>query len=526
MSKKQLLLIYFFSLAFFLIISLIQKTPGYMDASYYYLMGRQVASGNWLREPIIWNYLSNPTAIPNNSFTYWMPFPSILTAIGILIGGTGNYLYSRFAFIILAALIPIINILITMRFTKNKYLVLLSGFFGIASGYYLQYMTITETFLPYMVLGGLFILVLQDLFEKPNNYLKITSLGLIAGCLHLTRADGILWFISGFFVILFFLAKPTQKNHRWFINAMVFSLGYLLIMSPWYVRNVVVFHSLFPTGSNLSLFFTNYNDLFTYAPEKITFHRLIISGVNQLFLVRWKSLLSNLGNLIGTFGEILLFPFMIVGVWKLRKEKITIFSSIMLGLILLEMSLAFPFAGERGGFIHSACSLQCFFWSISSIGFEAAISKIAKIRKWTVQKSIPLLGNTLLIILALTTTAFFYSKVIGEQNSTNIKMWDRNYSVLKDLGSYMDQIDSISSPVMINDSPGYFAINQKPAIQMTVGTLTEAVDAMNKFGSKYLIIGADHTDEYEPLYENKIENAQFVFIKQIDEYKIFKVIEK
>ncbi|HQN44554.1 MAG TPA: hypothetical protein PLA25_10495, partial [Anaerolineaceae bacterium] len=62
-----------------------QRSPGYMDSAYYYIGARQLASGQSLTEPILWNYLDDPAGLPHPSHTYWMPLTSLVSSLGMLL---------------------------------------------------------------------------------------------------------------------------------------------------------------------------------------------------------------------------------------------------------------------------------------------------------------------------------------------------------------------------------------------------------------------------------------------------------
>ena len=527
MNKKKYIWVYLLSLGFFIAISLLQKTPGYMDASYYYAMGKQIAAGKGGSEPFIWNYLANPVSIPAVSFTYWMPFTAILAAFGMILVHSTAYWAARLPFILLAGFIPVISVFFASGCTKDKYLQIMSAIFGILSAYYLVYQTISETFVPYIVLGGLFLILLQKIFSNINHtrWFFYFLLGITAGALHLTRADGVLWVITAGFVILFLLLKAKIPLKKSIGDLLLIVLGYFVVMSPWYIRNLSIFGSLFPNGSNLAILFTQYDDIFTFSAAKINLAAFLSTGAADILSVRLNSMWSNIKNLIGTAGEIILFPFIAVAFWKLRKNRLTQFALLMLLEIFILMSLVFSFAGARGGFIHSVSSLQCYFWGIAPIGFEEVIRKLATKRKWKVERSIPLLGNTLLAVLALLSVGIFYSKVFQFDGSTTKQVWDQNYYEFFKIGHYIDQIDpNDQTPIMVNDSPGFYVTTGRPAIQMTVGDLNDTISAMNKFHSHILIIGADQSPEYDNLYLSAKSDSSFTFIHKIDQYEIFELV--
>jgi hypothetical protein len=439
MTKRQYLLVYLISLIFFGAVSWLQKTPGYMDAAYYYSVGQQIATGKGFFEPFIWNYLSNPTALPTLAFTYWMPFASILSALGMFCFHSTAYYAARVPFIFLTALIPLFNLYFSSLFSQKKGVQILAGLIGIVSGYYLPYLTITETFVPFFVFGAIFFVLADKLLRKKQSEAKTRTLLLLLGCtaglMHLTRADGLFWLVGSMIIIFLSLKNEKRSFFHKVIPFLLSLLGYLVVMSPWYVRNLHLFNSLFPPGSNLALYFTNYNDLFAFPITNINVTHLFQSGIRNILLVRLNAGLSNLQSLVGIVGGILLFPFMVAGIWVLRKEKMVQFSLFMLALTFLVMSFIFPFAGERGGFFHSATAMQCFFWGITPIGFEYLITKLALVRKWEPARSLRLLGGTLIAGLFIISAILFVNKVYV-RSVTQKNTWDETLEIIKPWTSF------------------------------------------------------------------------------------------
>lgn len=73
-----------------------------------------------------------------------------------------------------------------------------AGLLAVFSGYYAPYLPVTDTFSLYMLFGALFFLVVNRKPSIVNPFL----LGLLAGLMHLSRADGILWLALALFAII------------------------------------------------------------------------------------------------------------------------------------------------------------------------------------------------------------------------------------------------------------------------------------------------------------------------------------
>ena len=106
------------------------------------------------------------------------------------------------------------------------------------------------------------------------------------------------------------------------------------------------------------LWLTSYNQIFSYPATGLTFDAWMHSGLGDILLARLWSLGLNLANAFAVQGGVFLLPFIIIGIWQLRKQKLVRLAVLSWILILAAMTLAFPFAGARGGFIHSGAALH------------------------------------------------------------------------------------------------------------------------------------------------------------------------
>ncbi len=90
--------LYLLGLVVYSIPAYFQSSPGYMDAEYYYSVAVQLKEGMGFNEMIIWNFLDDPAGLPHPSNGYWMPLPSILAWIGMVMTSSTEFVKSRIIF--------------------------------------------------------------------------------------------------------------------------------------------------------------------------------------------------------------------------------------------------------------------------------------------------------------------------------------------------------------------------------------------------------------------------------------------
>lgn len=480
-----------------------------MDASYYYITGQQLATGKGATEPFLWNYLNNPQQIPNAAFTYWMPVPALMAAMGMWLLHSSSFLAARLMFFLLAAAIPVITVNFSSRYSTNRVNLVLVAIFSLLSGSYLPYLTITETFLPFFILGAFYLLIAWAIFDKNEKKAEgkwlFAILGIVTGLMHLTRADGILWFLG--LVILFFQTKMNRKFPL--NNSLFFLFGYLIVMSGWFIRNMILLGTPFPSGSSLAVWFTSYNDLFMYPSSELIPSHLWSAGLGKILRTRAVVGLLNIKNLVGVVANIVLLPFMCIGLWKTRKTHITRFVLLLVVLLFCLMTIVFPYAGFRGGFFHSMSAFQIFFWAIAIVGLDVIVQwSVAKL-KWVESKSRILFAVALTLgIGAMSTVA--YMQKIGLNNEWNLP--SENFRIVDEELQKLSDNNDFS--VMVNDSPSFYAATGRQAIQLSSGSPQAILELMNKFKIKYLIVNQDCPESIKSLVENPGDQYGFILVEQ------------
>jgi len=483
-------------------ISCFQETPGYMDADYYYMGGVQLAEGKGFSEPVIWNYLNNPQSIPQPSYQYWMPMASIISAVGMAMFRSTSYWAGKLLFIIIAGFIPVVVALLSTRVTNDPFLARLSGAFAIASGYYAIYLPVTETFGPYMLGGALFFLLLALLESKSSHWLWL-GLGLVGGCMALTRADGVGFIVIGFIFLIYKFIQSVRTTHHSKLSWLVwlfFFMGICLPVGSWMFRNWLSFGQIMAVGANKTLWLTSYNQLFAYHTDSLTFQNWFSSGWNIL-TVRLIALGKNILTLLVVQGGIVLVPLILVGFWKLRKLRVVQFALLVYGGLLLGLTLLFPFASERGGFFHSGAAIQPILWVLAAAGIQPAAA-------WVEKRGMRFMSGNRITILILTvmavSTAYLtITRLFGIGSSED--RWDAHSQHYADVDTFITSMGGQKpARVAVSNPPSYWVVNRRGAIVIPDGSPDDLLNVAQKFGVTYLVLEQGHTSHLDGLYGGQV----------------------
>jgi hypothetical protein len=219
----------------------------------------------------------------------------------------------------------------------------------------------------------------------------------MVGLGHLTRADGLLLPPVGWIVILWMLRGQTSLACVGRFLA-AFTLAYLVVSLPWFIRNLNEVGTILPVGGTQSIWFSEYNDLFLYPPNASP-QTLLASGM--LLSSRWEALINNFGTFVAVEGMVALMPFMLIGLWRRRGQPFLRGVWLYALGLHLAMTLVFPYPGYRGGLLHSAAALVPCWAALGVVGLDDAVDWIARYRRrWKPRRAKVVFSAGLVLIAA------------------------------------------------------------------------------------------------------------------------------
>ena len=501
-----------------------EPSPGYMDADYYYAGGQQLATGHGFTEPYLWNYLDNPVGIPHPSNAYWMPLAALLAAAGDWLFGASSWLAARVPFMVVAAAIPPLTSALAWRLTSRRDLSLTSGLLAVFPAFYLPYLPVTDTFGLYMLLGGCFLLVLSD-FKTSNSKFSIFILpfllGVISGLMHLTRADGLLWLFLAV-IATFIFCKAAEWPFSKLYSLLAVLLGYLLIMAPWFARNISVFGAALAPGGSKMLWLTSYDQLFAFPSSQLSLATLLHSGLGSILNVRLWSLGLNLASALTVQAEILLVPFIGLGLWYLRKDRRVQLAALAWLLTLAVMTVTFPFAGARGGFFHSGAALQTMWWALAPLGLDRIVDWVGRKRDWNILRAGSIFRMALVGMVVMLTAVLIWTRVIGGDGSQAWGGEDISYRQVNEFLVAQGEIKS--DVVMIANPPGFYLASGNPAIAIPDGGFNTLLTVARKYHASYLVLEAGSTPaRLLPVYEGPQDQTGLTYLGEINNARIFRL---
>ena len=516
MKWRHYVLLFVVGLGLPFAISRFQSLPGYMDADYYFAGGVQLAQERGFTEPYLWNYLDGPSGLPHPSHTYWMPLASIVSALGMWLTGQSMYSAGRLPFILLSACVPLLTAALAYSVSRQPRLALVSGLLSIFSLYYAPFMPVPDNYALYMLLGGVF------LFLAPRDELWIPIvLGALAGLMTLARSDGLLWLgLAGLTV----LSKAPSKSipNEWFRYVLpaglLILLGYLLTMGWWHVRNWTLFGSALTPGGGRLLWLQNYNQTFIYPPEALTRESFLQAGWELALANRAQAFAANFSNAFAAQGGIFILPFILIGLWQLRRELRTKIAVTGWCILVAVMTVIFPFAGSRGSFFHAGAAFQPYWWVAAPIGLEAVLTWARRRGQFT-DRNASLFLQGILVLLAVFMTGYLVNlRVIASGWEKDDLIYPAVERALLQYGIRPGEL------VIVRNPPGYFIASERSAIALPFGDESTILAVAVKYGARYLVIEKGGTFKgIQDLYDEPQSNPSFVYLGEVNEAKLYRI---
>jgi hypothetical protein len=523
MSLRTYILLFLSSLILLVVIALFQPIPGYLDSDYYYAGGIQLATGKGFTEPYLWNYLDDPQSLPHPSHNYWMPLASIIAALGMWLTGQTTYEVARIPFIIIGACIPPLTAAFSYKFSNRRDIAITSGLLAIFSVYHAPFVGVTDNFSLFMLFGGLYYVVLTSLIDNSSHLRNWFFLGLLAGLMSLSRSDGLLWLgLTGLFVL--WKAKESTSSIPQFTNyvlriMIIVFLGFLLIMSPWYARNLSLYGSIMAPGGIRALWLDNYDQTFSFPASQLTMQSFLSLGWKEILSDRLWALNNNLQSAFAAHGGIILFPFIIAGIiryWKDDRVRLGLIGWLILFVV---MTLLFPFAGARGAFFHAGAAFQPLWWTLAPLGLESVVAWARKRGLFTDQAQVIFRSALVLVVIILTgyvTWLRLFSLGWGEGEEYYQKV---EQLIVKD-GATPEDVVIVRNPV------GYNIMTSRSAIVIPYGDDQTIRLLAEEFGARYLVLEKIGVlRQIKDLYESPQGHDHFDYLGELDGTRIYEIVE-
>jgi hypothetical protein len=235
--------------------------------------------------------------------------------------------------------------------------------------------------------------------------------GLFVGLASLARNDG---FLVGAAIGLLFAwdrgramlgHQPARLPWRAAFGCLAL---YLLVMGPWYLRQLDVFGSLSPTSaSGYALWIRTIAEWNSITADP-SFARWGAQGAATIVQHQALGLVAAVGQFVVIVCSVVLVPFLLVGAWLRRRSLDFRPWLLYTAFAFAGAAVIYPLHVPGGAFIHSAIGLAPHAYILALEGVVALVAWLAARRRgWEIRTASPLfVGSVVTFVLA---TALLYA---------------------------------------------------------------------------------------------------------------------
>ena len=421
--------------------------PAYPDSSYYVEVARSIAAGNGLNVDFIWIFAEVGARIPDlptlpiPSNAHWLPLASLLQAPFIAVLGP-TAVASALPGVLIGALAAPMTWAIARDAGSAPNAARAAGVLVAIPGAVTVFLAQPETF------GITMVLVAATLWAAARGLRgdgrAFALAGLLAGLLALTRNDGVL--LAGTLGLLFLAdrvraVRARRGSRSWshveedrraipVLAAVGALVLFVLVIGPWWYRQLAVFGSISPTSSSGAALwirdFREWNSIVAN-PSLTTF---LAQGWGPIIASRLAGLASALTIFSVLVCSVVLVPFLVAGMLARRGSVAFQPWFAYTFVVFAGATLLYPVHVPGGTFIHTAIGLVPHAAILSVEGIVALVGLLAaRRRRWNRDQATGVfLWGVVALVVAI-------AIVFGRPTQVG---WDAVRQPRMDLAAYLD----------------------------------------------------------------------------------------
>jgi hypothetical protein len=362
-------------------------------SAYYVTVARNLAEGRGLVIDALWSYATPPLVLPRPAFELWQPLASLVMAVPMTVLGS-SFAAAQLAYVALgAALAPLVWLLarqaaahLALPSSRANWVAVGAALLAVLGGPVLLAVAAPDSTLPFAVLGVAACLAMPAAARGRRG--ALVALGILLGFAYLTRMEAI--YLGLTFAL--FVALAGADLRTWLTRVAAVAATGALVVLPWWIRDLSVFGTPFPTQIGDNLWLTSNEQIFGYAvhPSLAGFTAQGIGGI--------------VGNIVNALGYQLVDTLLVPGGVAIAGGLLTVLigaplarhpsgprrlAGSSLGALLVSGTITFvvtavlfPIATLWGTFSHGAGPLLVGLSVAAVLGLDEVVERIGRRRGW------------------------------------------------------------------------------------------------------------------------------------------------
>jgi 4-amino-4-deoxy-L-arabinose transferase-like glycosyltransferase len=411
---RPFLLLYALALLVRLVLIALYPDPAYPDSYYYVDVARALAATGRLEVDFVWIFAEVGGDIPANpvlpvaSNAHWLPLSSFLQAPFIVLLGPTAFA-SALPLALVGALAGPLTYAIARDAGARAEVRWGAGVLAAIPAAGTVFMPQPENFaLLQPIVAATLWLAARGLKGRPWAF---ALAGLFVGLASLARNDG---FILGAALALLF---AWDRWRAWrarrpaalpWAAAFGCLAAYLLVMGPWFARQLATFGSLSPTSSSGYALWIRTIEEWNSITADPSFARWAAQGAATILDHQVGGLILAFGQFVVMICSVVLVPFLVAGAWRRRGSLDFRPWFVYTALVFAGAAILYPLHVPGGAFIHSAVGLGPHAYILALVGVVALVGWLAARRRgWEMRTAGPIFAGA--IVAFVVATAFLYA---------------------------------------------------------------------------------------------------------------------
>jgi 4-amino-4-deoxy-L-arabinose transferase-like glycosyltransferase len=356
--RRDLAMLFGLALVTRLAAALLIDYPPYGDPAYYQLVGEQLAAGHGFSVPVLWSFLEvggrmpAEPMLPVPSNGHWMPLTSIVAAGSIALFGDllGSWRAAELPMIVIGAALVPFTYYVAIDLWGSRFNAWVAALLVLTAGPLLVMAPLVDAFAVFGAAGtaAIWCSIRAVRAGRPGPWL--VAAGACVGLATLARVDGLLLAAAPAAV---WAVRRDWSSWRPRLGWGFASLAAaLIVLAPWFARDLAVFGSPLPSAGGHTLWITSYNQQFSIASDPSLSEYLAWGPGNIVGskLAAWGELVGRTAVLL---GGIFVLPFA-YGLWRERHRRELQPFLAYFAVMFLAMGAVFTFHAPKGAFYHSS----------------------------------------------------------------------------------------------------------------------------------------------------------------------------
>jgi hypothetical protein len=385
--------LYVLALAVRAVLVAIFPDPAYPDSFYYVDVARAISAGHGLNVDFVWvfaevgNRLPNPAVLPIPSNAHWLPLASFIQAPFVSLLGPTAFA-NALPGVLLGSLVAPLTFFIARDAGARPIVCTAAGVLSAIPGAATAFVAQPENFaILHPLVAATLWLTARGLKGDGRSF---AIAGLLAGLATLARNDGIL---IGGAVGLVWLAdrlralRARRGQRSWsrvddrppisFLAGVGAFALFMVVMGPWWARQLAVFGSISPTSSTGVALWIQDISQWNSITADTSFQAFMAQGWPAIIASRLQGLVDATGSFIVMICSVVLLPFLLVGALARRHSKDFGPWFVYTFVAFAGATLLYPLHVPGGAFIHTAIGLAPHAAILSVEGILVVVGAVA-----------------------------------------------------------------------------------------------------------------------------------------------------